>query len=89
MSTPRRHPYHQPHLTDQQRALLTLLDSAGIEGIAAEGLTLAVRNAGFDDLTLDDVRGPQGLQSLTIRGLAQFRNARFYITRQGKGALAS
>jgi hypothetical protein len=64
-----------------------LLDSAGIEGIAVEGLLLAVRSAGFDDLTLDDVRGPAGLQALALRGLAQFRNGRWYITRPGKEAL--
>jgi hypothetical protein len=38
---------------------------------------------------LDDVRGKDGLQALAARRLAQFRNARWYITRQGKEYLAA
>ena len=79
---------HQSRLSAPQQALLTLLDSAGIEGIDVNGLLLAVRSAGFDDLTLDDVRGKDGLQALAARRLAQFRNARWYITRTGKEHLA-
>jgi hypothetical protein len=74
-------------LTAPQRALLTLLDSAGIEGITVEGLLLAVRSAGYDDLTLDDVRGADGLQALAARRLAQFRSSRWYISREGREAL--
>jgi hypothetical protein len=80
---------HQSRLSAPQQALLTLLDSAGIEGIDPAGLLLSIRSAGFDDLTLDDVRGKNGLQALAARRLAQFRNARWYITRQGKEHLAA
>ena len=83
----------QPSLTAPQRALLTLLDSAGIEGITVEGLTLAVRSAGFEDLTRDDVTGPQGLQYLAARQLAFCRffgeSPRWHILRQGKKTLAA
>ena len=58
-----------------------------IDGITVEGLLLAVRQAGFDDLTLDDVRGKDGLQTLGLRGLAAFRAERWFITRKGKEAL--
>ena len=78
----------QPELTDQQRALLTLLNASGIDGAALEALVLAVKSAGFDDLTLDDVRGKAGLQSLALHGLAQFSaDNRWRITRKGKEAI--
>lgn len=81
----------QSELTEQQRALLTLVNSAGIDGITAEGLLLAAKSAGFDDLTLDDVRGPAGLQSLALRGLVFFRavdtGGRWHILRKGKEVL--
>ena len=75
-------------LTTEQRALLTLLAAAGLDGVTVEGLLLAVKDAGFDDLTLDDIRGKQGLQSLSLAGLVQFKAARWYITRKGKESLA-
>lgn len=75
-------------LNDQQRALLVLLSGAGLDGISAEGMTIHIRSAGFDDLTLDDVRGPQGFQKLAANGLAEFRLGKWFITRKGKEALA-
>jgi len=76
-------------LTPQQRALLTLLAAAGLDGVAVEGLLLAVKSAGFDDLTLDDIKGPAGLQSLAVAGLVQFGpDKRHRITRKGKAALS-
>jgi hypothetical protein len=78
----------KPTLTNEQRALLTLLGAAGFDGATAEGLLLAVKEAGFDDFTLDDVRGKLGLQSLAVHGLAEFRvDRRWRITRKGKIAL--
>ena len=75
-------------LTEQQRALLTLLASATIDGLTVEGLLLAVKSAGFEDLTLDDVKGPAGLQSLARYGLAMFSaDSRWRITRKGKEAI--
>jgi len=85
-------PRPTPTLTDQQRAILTLLDSAGIEGIAVDGLVLAVRSAGFEDLTRDDLLGPAGLQTLALRGLASYRGrrrGRWFVTRKGKDQLAA
>ena len=75
-------------LTQEQRALLSLLASAGIDGASVDGLLVAVKSAGFDDLTLDDVRGKLGLQTLALRGLAAFSvDHRWRITRKGKDAL--
>jgi hypothetical protein len=79
---------HPSRLSAPQQALLTLLDSAGIEGIDPAGLLLSIRSAGFDDLTLDDVRGAFGLQTLALRGLAGFRGQRWYILRKGKEELS-
>jgi hypothetical protein len=80
---------HPSRLSAPQQALLTLLDSAGIEGIDPAGLLLSIRSAGFDDLTLDDVRGKNGLQALAARDLALFCNTRWYIKRKGKEHLAA
>ena len=77
-----------PNLSEQQRALLALVNAAGIDGITVEGLLLAVKSAGFEDLTLDDVKGPTGLQALARHGLAMFSaDSRWRITRKGKEAI--
>lgn len=80
--------FSQPKLTDQQRDLLRLTEAAAIDqGITPDALLVAARAAGYDDLTLDDVRGPSGVQLLARNGLIQFRSGAYYITRAGKEAL--
>lgn len=75
-------------LNDQQRALLTLLGAAGIEGVTVDGLLIAVRSAGFEDITRDDVTGKDGLQFLARHSIASLAAGRWYITRKGKESLA-
>ena len=43
----------------------------------------------YEDLTLDDIKGPAGLQALARRGLAMFSSDnRWRITRKGKESIS-
>lgn len=81
-----------PALTDEQRAILVLLEAqsrGAVEGIKPANLLSYIHEAGFDDLTLDDLTGKGGLQFLGLHGLARLSPAGCWsITRKGKTVLA-
>lgn len=83
MRTPREKNFRKAPaaLTEEQKALLTLLAAASTRGITSAALLLAASDAEFD-LTFDFVRAT--LRNFTTRDFAEFRGDRWYIKTAGK-----